>query len=220
MARKTISDLLGGATRFGMLEVLEETEGVPAKGGGTMRRVLCRCDCGDVKAYYVGNLKRGATNSCGCARPDLVRRARTTHGKGGGRGTPVAPEYRVWSHMIGRCHNPADKSYANYGGRGITVCREWRDSFEAFFRDLGSRPSPDHQLDRLDNDGPYSPGNCEWRTYYEQCRNKRTNRWLEFRGERICITDAARMFGIGRQTIAKRLRLGWSEEEALTTPVR
>ena len=219
MARKTISELLGAA-RFGKLEVIGEAEGVPAKGGGVMRRALCRCDCGDVRQYYLGNLRRGASSSCGCARGEAVQRARTTHWHGGGNADPVSPEYRVWAHMIGRCHNPEDRSYANYGGRGITVCPEWRESFESFLRDVGPRPSPRHQIDRLDNDGPYSPGNCAWRTFREQCRNKRTNRWMEFRGERMCITDAARMVGIDRRTIAKRLDLGWSDERALTTPVR
>lgn len=219
MARKTIAELLG-ATRFGRLKVIGEAEGVLAKGGGVMRRALCRCDCGNVRAYYTANLRRGASKSCGCAMPDAVRLARTTHGEAGGNGVAVSPEYRTWAHMIGRCHNAADRSYANYGGRGINVCAEWRGSFEAFLRDVGPRPSQRHQIDRIDNDGPYSPGNCEWRTFHQQCRNKRTNRWVEFRGERICITDAARKVGIDRRTIAKRLKLGWSDERALTTPVR
>lgn len=218
MARKSLSEILGGVTRFGNLTVLGEQDGKAVPGNGSPRLLLCRCDCGREKLFPLGNVKRGLSKSCGCMRGARVTSAKLQHGHNiKGRTTP---EYRAWSHAIGRCENPNDAAFANYGGRGITVCRRWRDSFEAFLEDMGPRPSDKHSIDRIDVNRGYEPSNCRWATKHTQDRNRRTNRFIIWRGERICLSDAARQAGVPRRTVEARLYRGWSVEEALSTKSR
>ena len=134
------------------------------------------------------------------------------------RGTP---EHSVWRGIKKRCYSPRARGYANYGGRGIKVCDRWRESFAAFYADMGPRPSPDHQIDRYpDGNGDYEPGNCRWATRAEQNRNRKNNRLLLFRGHIMCLTDWAKRVGMSKGTLLERLQRGMSIEEALTTPVR
>lgn len=124
------------------------------------------------------------------------------------------PIYNAWRHMINRCENPNDNRFAYYGGRGIKVCERWRSSFENFLEDMGERP-PNRSLDRIDNDRGYEPGNCRWATRKEQARNKRTTRFIVFRGERRPLVEWAEILGIPAYSIWNRIRLGWTDEEAL-----
>lgn len=140
-----------------------------------------------------------------------VEHGNTTHGR------HRTPEHHVWSGMRNRCLNPRHRDYRNYGGRGITVCAEW-DDFSTFLHDMGKRPSQKHTLERLDNDGPYRPGNCVWATRPVQARNKRTTRWITFHGVTQCLTDWARQQGLDKSTVCHRLARGWSIERTLTTP--
>jgi hypothetical protein len=119
--------------------------------------------------------------------------------------------------MKQRCQNPNNPSYHNYGGRGIKVCERWF-SFENFISDMGMRPTNDHTLERINNDGNYEPSNCKWATRTEQARNFRSNRMLEFNGEKKCISAWAKELGLTHDSISRRLRRGWSIEEALTKP--
>jgi hypothetical protein len=148
-------------------------------------------------------------------RPDLAAR-------NSARVDPGAPsrlwvsEHNIWRGMLQRCHNPKAKDYPRYGGRGIAVCEEWRASFTAFLIDVGQRPSAAHSLDRIRNDEGYFKTNCEWRLATQQCRNRRSNTRIEFRGENLTLVEWSRRTGIGRVLIMHRLRAGWTTEDALT----
>lgn len=129
-------------------------------------------------------------------------------------------EYRAWQTMRLRCTNPKNKAYPDYGGRGITVCDKWFDDFPAFLRDMGRKPSPEYELDRKDNDLGYSPDNCRWVTRSQNDRNRRSNRWIEFRGERRLLVEICEQFGVRKDTIIWRMKSGMDLETALLTPVR
>lgn len=128
--------------------------------------------------------------------------------------------YGVWMQMRLRCSNPTHPNFKDYGGRGITVCDEWRDNFAAFKRDMGERPQGT-SIDRIDNNGPYSPLNCRWATNAEQRRNNRRTRMLTFQGKTLCMRDWERHLGFGYGTLLYRLnKLRMPVEEALTKPLK
>lgn len=180
---------------------------------------VCRCDCGAERPVRADSLTSGNSKSCGCIQREKIRdrgHRNATHGHT--RQGHRSPEYRAWSHLMSRCYNPNVDHYPSYGGRGISVCAEWRESFEAFLADMGRRPSPLHSIDRKDNDGNYDPDNCHWATRAEQGLNKSTNRRLEFQGKRLTITEWAGIMGVTPRMISGRLKRGWSVEKTLTTP--
>jgi hypothetical protein len=193
--------------RFGMLRVLE----CVGAGCGS-RRWRCACDCGKQTVVTGSNLLSGHTRSCGCLVAITTRLRSTTHGR------TQAPEHYIWSTMRQRCSNPRIPSYRNYGARGIKVSPRW-ESFENFLTDMGPRPSPHHSIERIDNDGPYSPTNCAWIPRREQQLNTRRTRWITYNGRTQPITVWAIESGIGRSTIKERLKRGWTLERALTQPV-
>ena len=129
--------------------------------------------------------------------------------------------YVIWCHMIERCYNARSWAFANYGGRGVQVCEEWRNSFVAF-REWAITNGYDNMLtlDRIDNDGNYEPSNCKWSTDKEQSNNRRTNRLLTYRGETKTMTQWAETIGMPVGTFKRRLYYGWSVEKAIETPVR
>ncbi len=133
-------------------------------------------------------------------------------------GLSQIPEYQVWRAMIQRCEKPTSAMYPHYGGRGIAVCERWRDSVVNFVSDMGRRPTDKHSLDRINNDGPYSPENCRWATVEEQIANTSVARLLTFNGETMTISGWSRRTGLGRFTIAQRLDRGWTVERALSAP--
>jgi hypothetical protein len=173
--------------------------------------------CGSVRPYTGGHLRRKSTKSCGCRRIANIAIAHIVHG-GSARGK-VTPEYKVWGNMLRRCFDPSSRGYKNYGGRGITVCDEWREDFAAFLAHVGLRPSPKHSLDRIKNERDYEPGNVKWSTKIEQCRNKRNNHYIEYRGEVRTLVEWSEVIGIPPATLRARMKRGWTVESTMTRPV-
>lgn len=130
-----------------------------------------------------------------------------------------SPEYQAWNHMLQRCYNPNDSFYADYGGRGIGVCDQWRHSFESFISDMGDKPSSKYSLDRIDSNADYSPDNCRWADSFTQSQNRRTVVWIEHNGEWRCMAEWSRITGINRRTIAQRYHNGWRGDK-LFQPVK
>lgn len=128
--------------------------------------------------------------------------------------------YKIWLHLKDRCHNPNCRAYSDYGGRGISVCDRWLESYENFAIDVGERPSPHHTLDRIDNSKGYSPDNCQWSTKKEQARNRRSNVLLSFQGQTRTIAEWVEITGLTQSVLQRRTKDGWSAERALTTPIR
>lgn len=135
-------------------------------------------------------------------------------------GLSYRPEYRAWQTMRLRCLDPKHPAFAAYGGRGITICDRWRDSPQNFIDDMGPKPSPKHEIDRVENDRGYEPSNCRWATREVNCRNRRSNRLLTFEGEMLTLVEWCERRGLPRDTVRKRLDGGWPVEKALSTPVR
>lgn len=180
----------------------------------------CRCECGKIKVVSSMGMKAGKSSSCGCHRSKILAEGRadlhirqTIHGKSRTR------EHRIWSNMIYRCGTKTSPQYSGYGGRGIKVCKRWRDSFAAFLEDMGTAPSRNHTLDRFpDNNGNYEPKNCRWATRREQANNRSQSRFLKYKGETKTLCDWARQFDVDKNTLRGRLRSGWSVAKALETP--
>lgn len=172
----------------------------------------CVCECGRETIVRASCLTSGYTKSCKCLAREASNKRNRRHG------LRSRPEYEVWRLMVRRCHDPRCKSFRDYGARGISVCKRWRESVAAFIADMGPRPSPEHQIDRLNNNRGYEPGNCRWTTRIIQSRNKRDTILVEYRGKVSPLSELARKSRVNYDTIRYRLRAGWSAEDALNKP--
>lgn len=174
-------------------------------------RWIAICECGNYVGLPLTTFRR--KKCCGCSDFYRASQAHSTHG-----GTNTV-EFEVWYSMKRRCSDPRVRGYKNYGARGICVCKRW-ERFENFIFDMGLRPSPQHSLERIDNNGNYEPGNVRWATRVEQARNKRTNHVLSFNGETMCASAWAERIGVKPKTLLERLRKGMPVERALKTIVK
>lgn len=203
--------------RFEMLTVVAPSQPT----NNRIKQWECKCDCGTIKVVQEGNLKHGQVKSCGCLRKqrsaEVARNNFTSHGEGSGGKTTT--EYRTWVSMIQRCYQPTHDSYKHYGGRGITVCDEFRNSYPRFLEEIGRRPSIKHSLDRIDNSRGYEVGNIRWATREEQQNNRRDNRLLEFCGDSLSIAQISRRVGVPPDTLRQRINNGRSLKEAIVLEV-
>lgn len=193
---------------------------VTLKNGNKKGRVFweCLCDpkyggCGTIVFIAAGNLRNGRTRSCGCWRKEATidnnKVFKTTHGK------THTEEYRIWGGIKSRCYDINFHRYQAYGAQGITMSDEWKNSFEAFYRDMGPRPSKDHSIDRRDNRKGYSKENCRWATRNEQANNRNNTLYYEFDGERKSLADWCREFNVDRKKLYKKLQKGMGFEDAV-----
>lgn len=144
--------------------------------------------------------------------------APTKHARHGHKGPVESPTHKSWRSIIGRCCNPKDRSYFEYGARGITVCARWRDSFPAFLADMGERP-PRFSIDRIDRAKGYEPSNCRWADTKTQQRNRSCTKLVTFQGSLVPLGDIADSHGVGYGILSARLERGWTIDRALATPV-
>jgi hypothetical protein len=186
------------------------------------KRWWCRCCCGTEKRVFQSALLRKGTGarsqSCGCLSSVLIARSNTKHGESSKK--TESPEYRSWRAMKDRCDNPEHVAWKRYGGRGITVCPKWSDSYEAFLADVGRRPSPQHTLGRIDNSKGYAPGNVEWQTRTQQNRNSSNNRIVFRDGVGATVADWCEKLGLSKNAVYQRLYRGWSEQRVFEQHVR
>ena len=193
--------------RHSRLTVLWRAPNKVEPSGAVRAMWQCRCDCGNGVVVSGHALSKGTTRSCGC----LVKEKPIKHGKATSR------IYRVWWMMRQRCENPNFTSYASYGGRGISVCDQWR-KFENFYADMGE-PEPGMTLERIDNDRGYEPGNVRWASRLEQAQNTRTNVLHAFLGQTLTLAEWVRVSGLGKAAIVRRYQKGWTPERILTEPL-
>lgn len=193
---------------FGRLRVLGR-EGINKHGQLTWS---CECECGNRKVTLGMLLRKGQVQSCGCLHKEITASINKTHGKA------ATPIYYIWRSMMDRCHAPKSHAYSRYGGRGINVCERWQ-SFEDFYADMGDRPEG-KSLERIDNNGDYSPENVVWADAKAQANNRRSNVILEHNGEKKTMQQWADQLGVKIQTIWARIDRGWTVDRALTQEVR
>lgn len=216
---RQVKDITG--ERFGRLRVLRFVGIVKHRAVW-----LCRCSCG-VRTQVPGTqLRFGMTRSCSCLMRDNSRsqKTRLTHGLW------KTPEWRTWSGVVRRCHDPLGANYNRYGARGVVTCRGWRESASSFIHDMGLKPSPKHSIDRKDNSLGYTcghcdecrergwPANCRWATATEQADNRSTCRPVTVDGVTLSVSEWSRRLGVSRQAIWSRLRNGWPPKDAVTVP--
>lgn len=194
--------------RSGVINIIGNTYGkLTVLGYAGKSNWYCECICGNFKKVRTGHLTGGATKSCGCNRGDSHGMSKTT-------------EHNIWCNIKQRCYNPNVNNYHNYGGRGITMCDEWKNSFLAFYRDMGNRPD-NLTLEREDNDGDYCKENCKWATRTEQNRNRRNTIFVNYNNSKISLPRYCELKGLSYKLITTRIFTHkWSLNKALNTPIK
>ena len=198
--------------RFGRLVALDLAGENPTNHHSMWR---CVCDCGNITICDYSNLKYGTTKSCGCLREELRPSLNYRHG------LCYTKLYHVWSAMKDRCYNKNCAAYEDYGKRGISVCDEWRSDFKAFYDwSMNHGYTEGLSIDRINNDGSYSPENCRWATRKEQVNNRSNNLTFTYKGITHTLAEWSEIYGINASTLHDRvMRLGYSFEEAISKPM-
>lgn len=212
---KPISERFASKGKWGRLTPIEFVDFKTFPSGQRRARWRFKCDCGNEPIIDASAVASGNTKSCGCWATD-VRAAAITHGAA--RTGAFAPTYRSWRNMLTRGRNPNINRAERYVLRGITVCDDWLPGvdgkgYERFLAYAGERPSPQHSIDRIDNDRGYEPGNVRWVVQSQQTRNQRRNKMVQYQGQLMTLVDAAEKSGIKYQVIRDRIRLGWPPEK-------
>lgn len=208
---KTLDDITG--KRFGRWTVIEKADAV---NGVCNSKWKCRCDCGNEKIIKGVNLVVGKSKSCGCLKRDISAERYRKHGLW------KTKAFKAWEAMIGRCERNT-KGSANYRKRGITICPEWRNSFETFYNYVSKLDHYDedgYTLDRINNNEGYKPGNVRWADIYTQNNNTSRNRYIELFGVTKTLAQWVVEYGANYNTVLARLNNGWPAYEALTKPSR
>jgi len=200
-------DLIG--KKYGRLDVISQGETKHKPNGAKVIFWTCMCECGTQKDVSGEALRDGRVKSCGCKRAEVIGGLNLSHGMSNSR------EYKSWQHIKYRCLNKNAAKYPDYGGRGITICERWINSFENFYKDMGNAPFK-HTIDRINVNMGYSKDNCKWSTKKEQSSNTRNNVIVNMDGKNMILKDACDLLGLQYNTVRARIKkLGWSTERAL-----
>lgn len=210
MSKNQIIDMIG--EKYGRLTVIKFVESKKEPSGGYVRYYQCLCDCGNKTIVRGRALRNGNTKSCGCLRKERTTKYNLTHGKTKTR------IYRIYRSMIDRCYNEHNKSYNDYGKRGIKICNEWlgENGFDNFYKwSVENNYKSNLSIDRIDNDKGYSPDNCRWATNQEQANNKRNNRLYTWNGETHTLKEWGEIKPneLKYTTLAGRIYSGWNIED-------
>lgn len=200
-----IHDITG--QRFGRLVAIEQGDSIVTPCGTVKTTWVCFCDCGNRITTKRGNLINGYTKSCGCLHSENLTKRNTTHGMYNSR------TYKCWQNMIQRCTNKNNISWKRYGGRGISVCDRWKESFDSFLTDMGIC-KPGYEIDRINGNGNYEPENCRWATRKQQMSNVSYNRVIEFNGRLMIMQSLADEIGMPVSTLHYRL-MHWPIDRVL-----
>lgn len=200
--------------RYGLLLVVEFA-GRNARSTSALWK--CKCDCGNFKVADGAELRMGRVDHCGCLTPARRVSSQITHGESHSVGGKATKEWRAWFNLRQRCNNPNAMQYSNYGGRGIKVCERWND-YNNFLKDMGRCPKTCSSIDRIDNDGDYTPSNCRWTSNKEQSINRRSTKLVTVNGITLCCRDWAKLNNLAPTTISERVKRGWTLQSAVSIP--
>ena len=218
LSKAKLIDLTGQV--YERLTVIKRVDDYISPSGSHQVQWLCKCKCGKEVIVTGNNLKNGNSKSCGCYNRELLPKINSTHNASNTR------LYHIWTCMKDRCYNPKNKKYKDYGGRGIIICDEWINDFEAFANwayDNGYIENVSRgecTIDRIDVNGNYCQQNCRWVNQKVQTNNKRNNHYITYNGETHTVTEWNNILGYKKGVLSRRIFSGWSIEDAFTKPVK